>query len=59
VDDEEEASTLRAPSVLASVLPSAPSAPSAPADEEEEEEAPAPVPVKITKKKPVVIAKRA
>ena len=57
VDDEEEASTLRspsaAPSVLASVLP-----PPA-AEEEEEEEAPAPVPVKITKKKPVVIAKRA
>jgi hypothetical protein len=56
VDDEEEASTLRsasAPSVLASVLP-----PPA-ADEEDEEEAPAPVPVKITKKKPVVIAKRA
>ena len=58
VDDEEEASTLRAPSaassVLASVLP-----PPAAADEEDEEEAPAPVPVKITKKKPVVIAKRA
>jgi len=62
VDDEEEASTLRAPSaassVLASVLPPAAAAAAA-ADEEEEEEAPAPVPVKITKKKPVVIAKRA
>ena len=58
VDDEEEAATLRsasaAPSVVAAVLP-----PPAPAEEEDEEEAPAPVPVKITKKKPVVIAKRA
>jgi hypothetical protein len=56
VDDEEEAATLRpaSTSVLASVLPSPP-----PAEEEEEgEEAPVPVPVKITKKKPVVIAKR-
>jgi len=53
VEDAEEESTLRSPSVLAAVLP--------PAEEEEaEEEAPPPVPaVKITKKKPVVIAKKA
>jgi hypothetical protein len=54
VEDAEEESTLRSPSVLAAVLPPA-------AEEEaEEEEAPPPVPaVKITKKKPVVIAKKA
>jgi len=53
VEDAEEESTLRSPSVLAAVLP--------PAEEEaEEEEAPPPVPQpKITKKKPVVIAKKA
>ena len=56
VEDAEEESTLRSPSVLAAVLPTA-----SPAEEEaEEEEAPPPVPtVKITKKKPVVIAKKA
>jgi len=56
VEDAEEESTLRSPSVLAAVLPTA-----SPAEEEaEEEEAPAPVPQpKITKKKPVVIAKKA
>jgi len=54
VEDAEEESTLRSPSVVAAVLPPA-------AEEEEaEEEAPPPVPaVKITKKKPVVIAKKA
>jgi len=63
VDDEEEASTLRSASasasasVVASVLPVA--APPAAEEEDDGEEAPAPVPVKITKKKPVVIAKRA
>jgi hypothetical protein len=57
VDDEEEAATLRSASasVVAAVLPP----PAAAEEEEEGEEAPAPVPVKITKKKPVVIAKRA
>ena len=60
VDDEEEASTLRAPSVVASVLPPvAPPAAAAAEEEDDGEEAPPPVPVKITKKKPVVIAKRA
>jgi len=56
VDDEEEAATVRAPSVLAAVLP-----PTAAAEEEEDEEAEAPAPVpqpKVTKKKPVVIAKK-
>ena len=57
VDDEEEAATLRSASASASVVAAVLPPPAA--EEEEEEEAPAPVPVKITKKKPVVIAKRA
>jgi hypothetical protein len=58
VDDEEEAATVRAPSVLAAVLPP-PTAAAAEEEEDEEAEAPAPVPQpKVTKKKPVVIAKK-
>ena len=60
VDDEDEEASTPIPSVLAAVLPppSAP-APPPPAEEDDEEaEPPAPVP-KVTKKKPVVIAKRA
>ena len=53
VEDAEEESTLRSPSVVAAVLPAA-------EEEEADEEAPAPVPQpKITKKKPVVITKKA
>ena len=59
VDDEEEAATVRAPSVLAAVLPP-PTAAAAEEEEDEEAEAPvAPPQPKVTKKKPVVIAKKA